>query len=187
MKRRDLIINTSKVLSAAALGSVAPLSLAASNPVKTLNIKNIHTGEQLNTVYWSQGGFDEISLLEIDNVLRDHRRNESTAMDHNIINLLNQIQSEANLIKPQFSKEPIQIISGFRSEKTNQILRQTTKGVAKKSFHMQGRAVDIRIEGWRTEDLYSLCKSMQCGGVGLYEKSGFIHLDTGWVRSWKGA
>jgi uncharacterized protein YcbK (DUF882 family) len=82
------------------------------------------------------------------------------------------------------SNKPFQVISGYRSPKTNRLLRAKSKGVAKRSLHMQGKAIDIRLPGIDIGQLRQAAISLQAGGVGLYRKSNFIHLDTGRVRYW---
>jgi uncharacterized protein YcbK (DUF882 family) len=81
-------------------------------------------------------------------------------------------------------KGPFYIISGYRSTATNGMLRQRSKGVAQKSYHTKGQAIDIRLPGYRTDRLRDLCITMKSGGVGYYPKSDFVHLDTGPVRCW---
>ena len=80
-----------------------------------------------------------------------------------------------------------EIISGYRSPATNEKLRQTGGGgVARRSLHMDGRAIDVRLAGCRLSQLRDLALAMNAGGVGYYPTSAFVHLDTGRVRSWSG-
>ncbi len=76
------------------------------------------------------------------------------------------------------------VISGYRSPATNEKLRGSSSGVAKKSLHMLGKAVDIRLPGCRLDHLRKAALGLQAGGVGYYPGSGFIHIDTGRVRRW---
>ena len=76
------------------------------------------------------------------------------------------------------------VLSGFRSKKTNDMLRKTTEGVARRSFHMAGRAVDIRMQGIHTADIQKAALRLGGGGVGYYPSSNFVHLDSGPVRTW---
>ena len=82
------------------------------------------------------------------------------------------------------SKQPFHIISGYRSPKTNAMLRRHSSGVAKHSMHLQGKAIDIRVPGRDLKQVHRVALSLKGGGVGLYTKSDFVHVDTGRVRSW---
>jgi uncharacterized protein YcbK (DUF882 family) len=110
--------------------------------------------------------------------MRDHRTDEIKPVDPNLLDLLHRIVME---IRPRAS---INIISGYRSPRTNAALRKVTTGVARKSLHMQGRAIDIRIPGYQTTALRQLAIDLQSGGVGYYAISDFVHLDTGPVKVW---
>ena len=79
---------------------------------------------------------------------------------------------------------PFNIISGYRSPSTNAALRKATRGVALKSLHMEGRAIDVRIPGYQTAGLRQLAVNLKSGGVGYYPESDFVHLDTGPVKAW---
>jgi uncharacterized protein YcbK (DUF882 family) len=81
---------------------------------------------------------------------------------------------------------PFHIISGYRSPQTNARLRKQSKGVAKFSYHMLGRAIDIRLPGCDTPELRQACLDLKLGGVGYYARSDFVHLDTGAFRAWNG-
>ncbi|MGI9249132.1 MAG: YcbK family protein, partial [Woeseiaceae bacterium] len=55
---------------------------------------------------------------------------------------------------------------------------------AKNSQHLLGKAIDVRLEGVNTATLRDQALAMKRGGVGYYEESDFVHLDTGRVRRW---
>ena len=110
--------------------------------------------------------------------MRDHRTGEIKPVDPNLLDLLHRIVMEEK------SRSPISIISGYRSPSTNAALRKVTAGVAEKSLHMEGRAIDIRIPGYQTTALRQLAINLKGGGVGYYPESDFIHLDTGPVKVW---
>lgn len=143
-----------------------------------LNLLNLHTDERLNLTYWADGAFDPEALERIDHLLRDHRSGEQHPIDRALLHLLHRIQEEVG------RHREIHVISGYRSPKTNAMLRRVSTGVAKRSFHTQGRAIDVRVPQVDTKQLYDLARSLKAGGVGLYRKSAFVHLDTGRVRSW---
>jgi hypothetical protein len=79
-----------------------------------------------------------------------------------------------------------EIISGYRSPESNAKMAAASSGVAKQSLHMQGRAIDVRLRGFPTAGLRDLALKAQKGGVGYYQRSDFVHLDTGRFRTWSG-
>ncbi len=149
-------------------------------PERKLSLLNLHTGESLNATYWAEGQYQTSELHAINRVLRDHRTGDSYDMDHDLIDMLNILHHKVD------GKQAFHVISGYRSPKSNAQLRKNSSGVAKKSFHMQGRAIDIRLPGRDLSALRSAALDLKTGGVGYYPKSGFIHVDTGHVRQWGG-
>ncbi|MFM1892333.1 MAG: hypothetical protein RLZ44_1410 [Pseudomonadota bacterium] len=147
---------------------------------RSLDLVNLHTGEELTADYWRDGRYDRDALERINHVLRDHRADEATSMDHSLLDLLHRLKTSLG------SDVPFHVISGYRSPRTNETLRKKSNGVAKRSLHMQGKAIDIRVPDLKTTALYEAALDLRGGGVGLYRKSGFIHLDVGRVRSWGG-
>lgn len=145
---------------------------------RKLGLHNLHTGERVNTVYWAEGEFVEEGLVRINQVLRDHRTDEVTRMDPRLIDLL------FNLHRRSDGRRPFEIISGYRSPATNKMLRKKSSGVAKRSYHMKGQAIDLRLPGRELRHLRKAALALKGGGVGYYPKSGFIHVDTGPVRGW---
>jgi uncharacterized protein YcbK (DUF882 family) len=145
---------------------------------RTLAFYNTHTREELKTVYWREGGYVTSSLTDLDYLLRDHRANQLTLMDPRLFDLLYAIQEKLNLTRP------FHVISGYRSPETNAYLRRRSRGVAKNSLHMQGKAIDIRIPGYQSKELKRVALSLGRGGVGYYARSNFVHVDLGRVRHW---
>jgi len=145
---------------------------------RALSFHNLHTEENLDAVYWQDGEYLPEALSEINILLRDHYTDEVTIMDEKLLDLLFAIQTELK------SKEPFQIISGYRSPETNAHLREQGKGIAKNSMHMLGKAVDFRIPGYELTDVRNTASDLQAGGVGYYAKSNFVHVDVGEVRYW---
>ncbi len=145
---------------------------------RTLEFINLHTDETLRCCYWADGEYDPSGLNEINHILRDHRANEVYDMDASLIDLLH------TLHKMTESKAPFHIISGYRSPQTNEKLRNNSNGVAKRSLHMQGKAIDIRLPDIELTQLRDAAISLEVGGVGYYAKSNFIHLDIGKPRNW---
>lgn len=145
---------------------------------KPIKLYNIHTHEtfSIDTSQPIENVFE--TLDRFNYFLRDHRQNTSHAMDINLLHQLNRLQTLLN------SEDTFEIIAGFRTKATNDMLRRASRNVAKNSYHLQGRAIDLRLRGTKTHRLRDAAISMQAGGVGYYAKSNFIHLDTGPVRCW---
>ena len=162
----------------AGLSSPAVAQSTIDQPERKLSLINLHTGEHLKATYWAEGQYQNSELEAINHILRDHRTGDVYHMDNDLLNLLH------NLHQKMDSKQEFQVISGYRSPKTNAALNKKSNGVAKKSLHMQGKAIDIRLPGCQLADLRKAAVNCQTGGVGYYPKSDFIHIDTGRVRRW---
>ena len=146
---------------------------------RTLDLYFTHTRENLKIVYKRNGRHVPSALRKINRFLRDWRRNESTKMDPELLDLLWDVQQE-------FGGRTIHVVSAYRSPATNRMLRRRSRGVASKSQHMVGRAIDFYIKGVDVSKLREAGMRRQVGGVGYYPRSGtpFVHFDTGSVRAW---
>lgn len=164
-------------LGAGALSLHAPAVLARTEP-RTLAFYHTHTGEELSLAYWNDTGYDSDALGAINHILRDHRTGDVESIDRGLLDLLSALRGAME------STAPFEVISGYRSPKTNGMLREKSGGVAKKSLHMKGQAIDIRLRGHDLRDLRAAALALRGGGVGFYAKSDFIHVDTGRVRQW---
>jgi uncharacterized protein YcbK (DUF882 family) len=156
----------------------APAILRASERERQVALLNLHTGEALRTIFWADGRLLPQALDEINVVLRDHRSGDVSDIDPQLLEQLHRLAALTG------TREPFHVISGYRSPKTNAMLRKKTGGVAKKSYHMKGQAIDIRLPRVPLRSLQQAALSLQSGGVGYYGKSDFIHIDTGPVRRW---
>jgi uncharacterized protein YcbK (DUF882 family) len=157
---------------------LAPLeSIAAVRKKQPMSFYHTHTGERLQINYSCQGCSAE-TLTNLNNFLRDFRTGEIHAIDPDLLDILYGIQQQSG------SQGVIEIISGYRSPKTNQLLRSRSSGVARNSLHMKGQAVDIRIRDLKTSDLRDVALNLRKGGVGYYGKADFVHIDTGRYRYW---
>ena len=174
-RRRVLSLGTPLFLSC---GLLPTLAQAAINPERKLSFLNLHTGETVETVYHADGQYVAEGLADIDHILRDWRTGEAAAMDRRLLDLLHDLRRGMD------STEPFHVISGYRSPKTNQQLSSKSNGVAKKSLHMRGMAIDISLPGRDLTKLRDKALALKRGGVGYYRKSGFIHVDVGRVRRW---
>jgi uncharacterized protein YcbK (DUF882 family) len=163
---------------AAALLLPPGLARAASHSERSLSFYHTHTGESLDTCYWAEGDYLQDGITEINQILRDHRTGDTREMDRGLLDLLYLLQERVE------SKQTFQIISGYRSPKTNAMLSSKSSGVAKRSYHMQGKAIDIRLNGCDLKQLHKAALSLKAGGVGYYPSSDFIHVDVGRVRRW---
>lgn len=145
---------------------------------RKLSFVNLHTDERLSATYWQNGTYQPQALNEINHLLRDWRTGDVKKIDAKLLDVLWELHQRLD------STKPFEVISGYRSPKTNATLASASSGVAKKSLHMQGMAIDIDLPGKKLTKIRDTAIDMQRGGVGYYAKSGFVHLDTGRVRSW---
>lgn len=136
-----------------------------------------HTSEKLDLVYYEGGQYVADALLALNQMLRDFRTGDVCQFDPALFDQLYAL----NLACGEGTYE---VVSAFRSERTNKMLRQHSARVAKDSLHVRGRAIDVRLAGRDTRRLRDAALALQQGGVGYYARSNFVHLDTGAVRSW---
>jgi uncharacterized protein YcbK (DUF882 family) len=177
--RRGLLGGVLAIGASALVGGKAFAAL----PERRIAFRNVHTNETVDARFFGANGWDPEGLAELNHGLRDWRNNESTAMDRQLMLLLTQIRDKLD-VAPQTK---IELISGYRSPKTNAALRTAGgehTGVATKSQHMLGKATDIHMPGIALENLHLAALSMKAGGVGYYPRDGFVHVDTGRVRTW---
>lgn len=150
-------------------------------PSRFLAFENLHTGETIKLTYWEKGQYLKGALKEINHILRDHRTGEVKRIDKSLLDALFTLHNKLG------SRKPFQVISGYRSPKSNAMMHSLSSGVAKKSMHIEGKAIDIRLEDKELSYLHKAALSMNAGGVGYYPVSDFVHVDTGKVRHWSGA
>ncbi len=152
----------------------------ASAETRSLKLYYTHTREKAEIVFKRNGRFDPKGLAQLNQFLRDWRRNEPTKMDPRLFDLVWEVYRRVG------AKDYIHIVSAYRSPNTNGMLRSRTKGVAKNSQHMLGKAMDFFIPGVKLSTLRATAMQLQVGGVGFYPTSGspFVHLDVGGVRAW---
>lgn len=156
-----------------------PAHVAAGPPVaRALRFTHLHTGERLAVEYFSGRVYLPDAMAAIDRVLRDFRTEEVHPIDTDLLDLLSRLTDLTG------TREPFQVISGYRSPATNEMLRGRSDGVAAGSLHMQGRAIDVRLGDVPLVALRRAALSARRGGVGYYRASNFVHVDTGRVRSW---
>ena len=147
-------------------------------PERRLFLHNIHTGESMRALYWNEGTYVPEALDEINYLLRDYRTGEVKEIDTDLLDLLFALRRKLG------SKGPFEVISGYRSPETNALLRSRSKGVAKHSLHIRGKAVDIRLPNYALKTLRRAAVDLRRGGVGYYPSSDFVHVDVGRIRYW---
>jgi uncharacterized protein YcbK (DUF882 family) len=151
--------------------------LRAAEAERSLSFRHTHTGEALDIVYHRHGDYDSDALRQIDYLLRDFRSDQVHEIDTELLDLLHELQSS-------LGGGTYEVVSGYRSPGTNALLRSKSPGVARRSLHMQGRAVDARLTGVELASLRRAALELERGGVGYYPASDFVHLDTGRFRIW---
>jgi uncharacterized protein YcbK (DUF882 family) len=146
---------------------------------RSIGLRNLHTSEELEIEYF-RGGYVPAALARIDGVLRDFRTGDVHPIDPELIDQLRGLALS-------LGRPPVyQVISGYRSPLTNELLRERGSGVAVHSLHMHGRAIDVRLAGVDCARLCAAALGLARGGVGYYRSSDFVHLDTGAFRTWRG-
>jgi len=146
-------------------------------PVRALSFSNLHTGERLRVTYREGDAYVPDALASLDHLLRDHRTGEVHPIDPGLFDVLSDVRDATG-------GGTFEVISGFRSDATNHMLREHSHGVAEKSLHLVGRAIDVRLCGVETARLRRAALALRRGGVGFYPDLDFVHLDTGRVRFW---
>ena len=175
MSRRSFVV----ALAAAVPVLAAPRRLLAASPsARALSLTHTHTGERLAVEYFSGGSYLRNALASFDHFLRDFRTGDVHAIDPGLLDLLHDLTDLTGTTRP------FQVISGYRSPATNEILRHRSEGVAGGSLHMKGLAIDIRLADGPLAMLRKAALASGRGGVGYYPASDFVHVDTGRVRTW---
>ena len=166
-------------LLAGTAGAMAAMPVAAvQRPAHTLSIRSIHTGERVTASYREGGELVPDAMGALGTVLRDWRTDEIYPMDPHLLDYLVELKEILS------ARGSIDIISGYRSPKTNARLAAQSSGVAKRSLHMQGRAIDLAFPNHSVAAVRKAALSLKQGGVGAYSRSGFVHIDTGRFRTW---
>lgn len=165
------------------LGSIVPIlpsveAKASGFSAWRVSLRHAHTGETFSGVYRVGNKYLPEAFERLNYVLRDFRTGEAFPMDPRVVDIVSMVQAKTRIAGP------LEVLSGYRSPRTNAMLRKASNGVARNSFHMYGQAMDIRMPGYSSKKLRSVASALKAGGVGYYPKSNFVHVDTGKVRSW---
>jgi uncharacterized protein YcbK (DUF882 family) len=150
----------------------------ANGETRSLTFFHTHTRESTTITFRRNGQYDSQALAQLNWFLRDWRVEKPAKMDPRLFDILWEVYREAG------SSQPIHIVSAYRSPETNGALRRRSSGVSENSLHMQGKAMDIRLPDVDTARVRAIAMKMQYGGVGYYNSSDFVHVDTGGVRAW---
>ena len=178
LTRRNFLQSCALAAPALLVSDRVLAAVAAEAGGRALTFHHTHTGERLTAEYFSGGAYVPDALAAINRHLRDFRTGEEHTIDPALLDLLHRLNGLTG------SHKPFQVISGFRSPKTNQMLRGKSHGVAAGSLHMVGKAIDIRLADVPLPKLQSAALSLRAGGVGYYPLPDFVHVDTGRVRKW---
>ena len=179
LSRRNFLRQAARLATAGAALPFAPKALASLPDARFLSFAHTHTGEALSLVYAIGEAYVPDALTALNYFLRDHYSGAVGPVDPHLFDLLFQLQRELG------SNQPFQVISGYRSPLTNQLLHDTRGGgVAKHSLHMEGKAIDLRLADVSLADVRDAAIDLRLGGVGYYPKEQFVHVDTGRVRRW---
>jgi uncharacterized protein YcbK (DUF882 family) len=176
--------NSSRRRFLCALGAAAPalalpgLAWATAPAHRELAFSHTHTGEKLKVLYFDAGQYVPDALAAVNRLLRDFRTGDVHPIDQGLLDLLHDLRSATG------SRQSYQIVSAYRSPLTNLRLQQAGRGVATRSLHMDGKAIDVRLADVPLPRLRRAAQAQARGGVGYYPASDFIHVDTGRVRYW---
>ncbi|KPA22541.1 Peptidase M15 [Shimia sp. SK013] len=187
-----MIDNSSSSISRrAVLGAFAATALVAAptysnaagflrggGDIRRIRMYSGRTGERLDTIYWVEGKYIKDAVKEINAFMRDWRSNDVISIDTRTIDIM---AASHNLMDVS---EPYMLLSGYRSPATNAMLRSRSRGVAKNSLHMTGKAADLRLSSRSVNQMAKAASACRAGGVGRYSGSNFVHMDCGPIRNW---
>ena len=154
--------------------------LKGAGDIRRIRMYSGRTGESMDTIYWIEGEYIPEVIKEINYFMRDWRSNDAIAIDMRTVDIM------AASHRLMDVSEPYMLLSGYRSPATNAMLRSKSRGVAKNSLHMVGKAADLRLKSRSVGQMAKAAAACASGGVGRYSRSDFVHMDCGPVRSWGG-
>lgn len=179
LTRRSLLgAFAATALAAAPTYSNAAGFLRGGGDIRRLRMYSGRTGERLDMIYWIDGDYIKDAVKEINYFMRDWRTDQIKPIDLRTLDIM---AASHNLLDVH---EPYMMLSGYRSPKTNAMLRSRSRGVAKNSLHMKGQAADLRLASRSVNQMAKAAMACQAGGVGRYSRSNFVHMDCGVVRNW---
>jgi uncharacterized protein YcbK (DUF882 family) len=180
-------VGTGRVGRRAILGAAASVlllagftraALALPRGERRLMLYNPHTDERFADVFWCDGKYVPESLTSINWLMRDFHRNVVKPIDVDLLDLLHRINQRLE------TRKPFRILSGYRTAATNRLLQREGWAPAAHSEHLVGKAADICVDRVSLRHLHRAAVSLKAGGVGMYPRDHFIHVDVGPVRVW---
>lgn len=178
LSRRGLFGLGAVAAIGASCGGVRPALALEPRPERALHLHVCLTGESFAGVFWAAGRPLSEAMARLEWLLRDPHRDRCRPIDLALLHRLSAMQERLD------SDRPFEVLSGFRTPETNRHL--LSQGAVPDSMHLVGRAVDLRMPGRRTADIYR-CALDFAGGSGFYGRRGFVHVDSGPTRRWRGA
>ena len=179
--RRGLLgVFAATAVTAAPFFNNAPAFARGAGDIRRIRMYSGRTGESLDTIYWIEGKYIPEVLKEINSFMRDWRTGDAVSMDARTVDIM------AASHRLMDVNEPYMLLSGYRSPKTNAMLRSKSSGVAKNSLHMKGMAADLRLKSRSVGQMAKAASACAAGGVGRYSRSDFVHMDCGPIRNWGG-
>jgi len=154
--------------------------LRGAGDIRRIRMYSGRTGEGIDTIYWIEGEYIKEAMKEINHFMRDWRSGDTTTFDRRTIDIM------AASHRLMDVSEPYMMLSGYRSPKTNAMLRNQSRGVARDSLHVKGQAADLRLKSRSVGQMAKAAEACASGGVGRYARSNFVHMDCGPVRTWRG-
>ncbi len=181
ISRRGLLgVFAATLVTAAPTCSNAFSFLRGAGDVRRVRMYSGRTGESIDTIYWIEGEYISEALNEISYFMRDWRSDEVKDIDPRTVDIA---AAAHRLLEVD---EPYMLLSGYRTKKTNAMLREGSRGVARNSLHIKGQAADLRLRSRSVGQMYRAAQACEAGGVGKYSRSNFVHMDCGPVRTWGG-
>jgi len=178
-RRSVLRLSSSLAITMVGTPALARLTTPVRVKERDMQMSHLHTSEHIGLIFAVDGQYIDPALSKLNHFLRDHYSQEVGVMDPLLYDLLHQIRVDLGV------RGSYEVISGYRSPQTNEKLRATRAGgVAQRSLHMDGKAIDVRLPGVPLSDLRDAAKAQNAGGVGFYPSDQFVHIDTGRVRYW---
>lgn len=173
-------LSSSLIIAAAPTYANAAGFLRGAGDIRRIRMRSARTGESIDTIYWIEGEYIPEALQEVNHFMRDWRENEVINYDARNLDIM------AAVSRLMETDEPYHMVSGYRSAKTNAMLRRRNRAVASNSYHIKGMAADLKLSSRSIYQMASAAKACNAGGVGTYRRSQFVHMDCGPVRTWNG-
>lgn len=179
MTRRVLLAAfAATAISSAPTYSNAAGFLRGGGDIRRIKMYSGRTGERIDMIYWIEGDYIHDAIREVHHFMRDWRTDDVKQIDLRTIDIMAAAHNMLDV------SEPYMLLSGYRSPKTNRMLRARSSGVAKNSLHLKGQAADLRLNSRSVNQMARAAAACKAGGVGRYSGSNFVHMDCGTVRSW---